>query len=242
MHDAADVEAYLKDKGLVLLGPVVSSPNDDLDFYAFVQIEYSADARQIPSAHRLNSISAEAADNEIKIHFVLVQGETEQLDRSLKTVLFGKYPNDIRNSFVALEGKDVDLWIEPKRTLSDELCRELKGTIVQFVELLSLNLRSLKVTHDANIPTPTAIMRVLRTISPASLEAIGSALKEKGFVVPNEVWLSHTLDRLRKAGRLVRKSNQEYILSYKGLTVLGTTKGRRSPDIERALALARQRR
>ena len=66
------------------------------------------------------------------------------------------------------------------------------------------------------------------------------ALAKKQFAVPNRVWLNHALDRLRKAGAVIRKKDGKFILTLKGLSSLGTLKNRLSPDVVRALAIARK--
>lgn len=239
MRRASEVKAFLQERGLTLLGPIISSPNEDFQFYAFVEVVFDATGRQIPNAHRLNTIATEAADHGTTIHFVLIENEKEHLDRSIKTMLLGNFSADIRNSFAAIGGDHVDIWIEPKRSLSPSQCEAIEAKARDFLRFLDLTLRSFKITRAENVPTATATLRALRAISPASAGALRVALQKRGFVVPNEVWLNHMLDKLRKAGHVVRKANEDYILSLQGLAVLGTRKSRSSPDVERALALGR---
>ena len=229
MHDADQVKSFLMEQGLLLVGVIASSADEDQDYYAFVKVEFNRAGKQNPSNHKLNRISGEASDRGIRIHFVLVHGEREHLDESLKTMLFGKFPDEVRNSFATFDGKNADVWIEPKRILSDAQTRRIRASIAQFLEFLSFDLRILKLTQVENVPTTTAILRTLRIVAPASSDRLLQALQGKGFIVPNEVWLNHSLDKLRKTGHVTRKSNSHYMLSLQGLAALGTTKGQRQP-------------
>lgn len=242
MRDISEVEAFLLERELVLVGRIISTSFQEQDYYAFVKVEFDKDGHRNPSTFKLNRIGTEASDHGFKIHFILVHDEQEHLDQSIKTMLFGKFPDDVRNSFSTRDGKSVDVWIEPKRALSDPQSSKIRDSVKQFLEFLNLNLRFLKLTQVENVPTPTAILRTLRIAAPVSLDGLMQALDCRNFIVPNEVWLNHAIDKLRKAGHVVRKSNNHYFLSLQGLAALGTRKDRNSPDIQRALALVRDRR
>lgn len=241
MPDLSELKALLRETGISLTGPIVSSFDDSRDLYIFVKMTLDKDGRQIPSAYKLNRLRKSAAARDYTLHFILVSEEKSHIDRSLKTMLFGRFPDDIRNSFAAVDNRAVDIWIEPKRILSKEKETALKDAVGEFVGILTLECRSIKITQAEHIPTPTAILRTLRLHAPASLADLSTSLGQQDFSVPNQIWLSHSLDKLRKAGLVVRKQDGEYMLSLHALSILGTRKGRQSPDIERALALGRKR-
>ncbi len=112
--------------------------------------------------------------------------------------------------------------------------------ISEFSDLIGFKAVGVSFTDSENTPTPTAILKVLRINAPCSAEALRALLKEGGLTVPNVVWLNHALDRMRKAGLVVRSKNGDFFVSLSGLSRLGTAKTRQSPDILRALDFAKR--
>lgn len=240
MPDILILEQLLRARGLSLAGPIASSLDGAGAHFVFVKATIEKDGRRTPSSFALNRISDEALRIGYKIAFVVVDGDRSDLDGSLKTMLFGKFSDKVRNSFAAFSKGKADVWIEPKRVLTGEENAEVQSAISDFLSFLSIELKSVDITQAENIPTSTAILRTLRTFSPCTMETLSAELVLRKFTVPNEIWMNHALDRLRKTGQIVRRKNGDYFLSLKGLTALGTQKNRLSPDIVRALALAKK--
>ena len=240
MRDLSDMYTLLRKEGISISGPIVSSFEDDCNLYIFVKMKLDEHGRQIPSPHKLNSLRSHSAAQDYTLHFILIGEKKTHVDRSLKTMLFGKFPNDVRNSFAAVNDGAVDVWVEPKHVLSGEEEAAIRTAVVEFINILALDCSSVKVTQAEPIPTRTAILRTLRIAAPASLHVLATALRKQDLSVPNEIWLNHTLDGLRKTGFVIRRTDGQYLLSLHALSVLGTRKGRRSPDVQRALALGRR--
>ncbi|HMO09656.1 MAG TPA: hypothetical protein PKD10_18720 [Paracoccaceae bacterium] len=240
MPKKAELEAMLREKGVVLAGPIVSTQEDNPTFLAFVKAKISTDGRREPTSFALNSITKAALEIGVRVSFVLIDGERDDLDSSVKTMLLGKFPELIRNSFSTFSGKLADVWIDPKQILDTAEKAAIEGAVSDFLGFLDVTAKSINFTQAENIPTPTALLRSIRVQAPCSIDEITGALAKKGFTVPNKVWLSHAMDKLRKSGFIFRKKNGQFILTLKGLTALGTSKNRQSPDVTRALALAQK--
>lgn len=240
MPKKSNLEAMLREKGVTLAGPIVSTQEDNPTFLVFVKAKISAKGHREPTSFALNSISKIASENGIRVSFVVIDGDREDLDSSIKTMLFGKFPELVRNSFSTFNGKLADVWIEPKQVLEIAQRAEIEGAISNFLSFLDMAAKSVNFTQAENIPTPTALLRAIRTLAPCSVDEVTTALSKKGFTIPNGVWLNHAMDKLRKSGFVLRKKNGQFILTLKGLTSLGTSKNRQSPDVIRALAMAQK--
>lgn len=240
MRDIAKLDDLFREKGLELTGPVIVGIEPDAVHLVFVRAGLDKEGRRSPSAYVLNTTSAAAAAIGFKLNFILVDGERSDLDSSLKTMLFGKFSDMIRNSYGAFANNRANVWVEPKRVITEEEKQKIESAVREFLTLLNYELELLNITQSENLPTPTAILRALRTLAPCTLQTLTEELVRRGFVVPNEAWMNHGLDRLRKAGVIFRKRNGEYFLSLSGLSSQGTQKNRQSPDIIRSLALARK--
>lgn len=238
MPEITKLYEFLKDKHLPLVGPIISSRDDGDIYFAFITATFKKNGRREPSLVALDRISAEARNLGFDLSFVFVDGERHDIDGSLKTMLFGKFPEAVRNSFVSINNNKADVWIELKRNISDEEQKNIKTTVINFFDLLTMEVKSTNIIQSENIPTSTAILRTLRTLPPCLLSDLEVALKNKQFTVPNETWMNHTMDKLRKEGSIVRRKDGKYFLTLQGLAALGTQKGRLSPDIMRALALS----
>ena len=154
-----EIETLLTENGVALAGPIVSNQEAQPTFMAFVKAKLHADGRREPSAFLLNQISAKALQTGIQLSFVLIDGERDDLDGSLKTMLFGKFPDFIRNSFSTFSGRTADIWIEPKQVLDAERRAEIEASILSFLDFLNFSIKSINITQTENIPTPTALLR-----------------------------------------------------------------------------------
>lgn len=240
MPSKSDLEAMLRERGVVLAGPIVSTLEDNSTYLVFVKAKILDDGRRKPTSFTLNSITKAAVEIGFRVSFVIIDGEREDLDRSIKTMLVGKFPELVRNSFSTFNGKLADVWIEPKQVLEITQKAEIESGIVTFLSFLDMTAKSVNFTQADNVPTPTALLRSIRVLAPCSVDEITSALAKKKFTVPNGVWLNHAMDKLRKSGFVIRKKNGQFILTLKGLTTLGTSKNRLSSDVTRALAIAQK--
>lgn len=241
MPNVTALEELLVNRGLSIVGPVIMTDESDPISLVFVKAHFDNKGRRVPSSYFLNRIAGEALNLGFRVQFVIIEGERNDLDSSLKSMLLGKFPNLVRNSFASFNRNEANVWIEPKRSLPEIDRQAIKESINQFLDLFKIVPKTIGITQSENLPTLTAILKVLRIVAPCSSTTLASRLIERKFIIPNDVWLSHALDKLRKTKLLIRNRKGDYLLSLHGLAVLGTEKSRRSPDIVRALALTGKR-
>ncbi|QDG74463.1 hypothetical protein FJ695_00435 [Labrenzia sp. PHM005] len=240
MPNIKELEDTLSSKGIELAGPIVVNNTDLDEYFVFVNSKLDKSRKRSPSSHTLNQISQMYKDSGATVSFVIVEGDRDNIDSSLKTMLFGRFPEMVRNSFASISNTKADVWIEPKRSLTETEINSITKSINEFLDFLRIELKSANFTQTEYTPTPIAILRTLRLIAPCELQTLVAALESKHFNVPNSVWMNHTLDKMRKAGTVVRRKDGEYFLSLRGLHILGSDKHRHSPDVARALAQTKQ--
>ncbi|OYQ36240.1 hypothetical protein CHU95_05480 [Niveispirillum lacus] len=231
----------LVEYGLDMAGPLVSQPAKDNSYIAFIKIKVDKKGQKSPGSRALSQVANLVAERGYILSFVTVDEDGNDFDGSLKSILFAKFGDSIRNSFASFTNQQTEVWIEPKAHLSPQEKSRIQFAISEFSALIGFELVGVSFTDSENTPTPTAILSVLRTKAPCSAEALRTFLKERGLTVPNVVWLNHALDRMRKAELVVRSKNGDFFVSFSGLSRLGTAKSRQSPDILRALDFAKRR-
>lgn len=120
MPDQTKLDELFKEKGLELTGPVIAGIEPEAVHLVFVRTSIDKDGRRSPSAYVLNSTAAAATAMGFRLNFILVDGERSDLDSSLKTMLFGKFADLIRNSYGAFANNKANVWVEPKRVITDD--------------------------------------------------------------------------------------------------------------------------
>ena len=155
----------------------------------------------------------------------------------MKSALTKRYPDKVRNSFSHFSNSGSNVWIEPKMLLSAEDMKKMREIVTNVSSAVGYGEVRVYFTQDERIPTTTAILKILRVCAPCEIDTLQSILNAKKFNVPNNTWMQHTMDRLRKGGLIVRDKRGNYFLSLQSIKALGTEKNRRSPDVMRALAL-----
>lgn len=240
MHSEGDLYEFLVKQGLNMAGPLISHPDEDNSYIAFVRIKIDKKGHKSPGSRALSQFTKLVAESGYNLSFVAVGDDGNDFDASLKTILFANFSDSIRNSFASFSNQRAEVWIEPRTQLSPQMKIQIQAKISEFSGLIGFETIRVSFTDSENTPTPTSILKVLRINAPCSAEALTTFLKERGFTVPNVVWLNHALDRMRKSGLLVRSKNGDLFLSLYGLSRLGTAKNRQSPDILRALDFAKR--
>lgn len=240
MSDETDISDELAASGINLAGNLVRDASEENKFYAFVQITREKEGAQRPSNYKLRQLSENFAEKNIQVSFILVEHESEDLQASIKATLFNFFPHIVRNAFVGFDDKSATVWVEPKKVLTSEEEEAITSKIGELLKIMGIRLDAVRITSSENVPTRTACLNSIRLNSPLTQTELQIALVKRGFHIPNETWLSNMLDKLRKAGFAFRRKNGQFTLTLSGLKALGSAKNRRSPDIARALDIARR--
>ena len=238
MRSVSELETLLHKYSIDLCGPPVPHMKEVGGYYVFVKVVYGKSGRRIPSEGKLREIRDSVSESGFSVNFITVEETDGDNFDDLRILLNRRYGENIRNVFLT-RSPNVKwiVWIEMNNMAGDELQSSIQSTVHDYMRLCELNLRDIVFVGNQNLPTPTAILRTLRILAPASPETIEKALAQRGFVVPNQTWLNQKLDRIRKVGLVVRRKDGRYFLSVTGLSSLGTSKGREGADVRRALAV-----
>ncbi|MCC6597769.1 MAG: hypothetical protein IT559_03155 [Alphaproteobacteria bacterium] len=239
MSKAIQITQKLGEAGVLLVGNLAQDATDTNKFYAFVETKQSKDGKQEPSNYKLRKISESFAEDHIFILFIIVQDDRENIQASLKSALFRFFPEIVRNVFVSSEKNDLYVWVEPKKVLTENEKNDIQLKINEVLEVLEIKSSAVKFTSSENLPTKTVCLNLIRLKAPITQAYLELELVHRGFHIPNGEWLSNILDNLRKSGLLLRSRNAKYALTLEGLKNAGTRKNRRSPDVVRALDIAK---
>ncbi len=240
MHSEEEIHDLLVRQGLSLAGPLVPHPEEEKTYIAFVRIKVGGKGQKSPGSRALSRVKKLVSDRGYSVSFIAVNEGGNDFDSSLKSFLFAKFGDSLRNTFASFVNQRTEVWIEPKAQLSLLERDQIKEAVSGFIGLIGFDVGGVSFTDSENTPTPTAILKVLRIIAPCNADALKTSLERQRLTVPNLAWLNHTLDKMRKAGLLVRSKNGDFFLSLSGLSRLGTAKDRQSPDISRALDFAKR--
>lgn len=239
-----DVEATivhdLENLGVIVEDGLVADPDDETVFYAFVFISTNERGQQSPSKHQLSRASKALEAKGFYVNYILLEGDDEAVEASVKVALEKRFPEEINNVFVNDKRTGFEVWVEPRKQLDESRYSEIENVISELLDLMNISKSRIFFTSTATLPTPTACLTAIRLLAPATLDAIIGNLNKRGLSVPSEQWMKRMLDRLRRSGRITRLTNGTYVLTLNSLAILGSGKGRHSPDVKRALELARR--
>lgn len=240
MSSKAQISAELTSLGFKLVGEPIQDSSQENRFHVFIEVSRDVKGSQDPSNFKINTQAKKFEQAGFEVAFVLIENEKEDIQASIRSILFRFYPDIVRNSFLSFEKELASVWIEPKKTLSIEEKDSLTSKVKELLQVLETPLEEVRFTSTENVPTRTACLNSIRLKSPVTQEELQSVLIERGFSIPSEGWLSKMLDGLRRSGLILRKKNGQFTLTLSGLNALGSGKGRRSPDIARLLDLSRR--
>ncbi|MBB2804732.1 hypothetical protein [Xanthomonas arboricola] len=239
MFDVREIEKFLLSAGIPVSGSAIRDVEEGSRYYAFVEVRRDPRGRQEPSNAVLDAAGATLRESGIFVDFVLADGTMRDAEAGLRATLLHSFGGAIRNSFLSSTTRDAFVWIVPKRQLGDVELDAISAKAKVFLSEVGLTLKSLTTTTGENLPSNTRCLAMLRRVAPATSLKLTQLLREKGFVVPSEDWMTRRLDALRKAGMVIRMKSGNYAISLQALKALGTSKhGRDSPDVSRLLALA----
>ena len=234
-----EIAKAFNDRGIDLAGSVVK----DLDanrHLVFVSVDSDDEGTQIPSIRALSKVERAVEEEFGAVTVVPVRRADDGISPSIKTMLFRKYPNQIRSVFSSVDRKSVSVWVETKSPTTKERSDEMKEAVAEFIGYFHLELIDFINASELNLPSETTCIGAIRKLAPVTVPDISAELKRLGFEIPGEQWIGKILDRWRKNKLIHRKANGQFVMTVQGLKALGSKKNRRSPDVRRALDMARR--
>lgn len=239
MSDAIHlIEKTIKDQKFSL--PISIVRDEAIEKRFFIFVEKNKEEEYLIQEKFLDSGIKKLHEMNYSIEIILTGNDNRDAESGIRAILKKKYDDCAENCFLSIEKNSAHVWIIPKPNITKENVQDIENSIRPFLEALDLKLGRINLTTGENLPSRTALILIIRTISPAKPEDLTSILQKRGFSIPSETWLSHRLDTLRKSGFIVRLKNGSYALTALSLKILGTSRNRKSPDIARFLALARK--
>lgn len=239
MGKSEDIAKAFEERGITLVGTVVRDRGADRHL-VFVTVDVDDAGAQTPTNHSIARVERRIEAEFGNITVVLVHRGNEDIASSIKSLLIRRYPDQIRNVFSSVDRDLVSVWVEPKTATTKEMSEEMRDLVAGLIEHFQLELLDFINTTELNLPSETACIGALRRMAPIVVPDLLVELENLGFEVPGEEWLVRILDRWRKKSLIHRKSNGQFVLTVRGLRALGSGKNRRSPDVGRALEMARR--
>ena len=210
--------------------------------FAFESARYG-EGRQEPSLRRLDDARDTLREHGFEVDFVLGDPQTVDIEGGLRAALNGAYGEGAVSVAVALHARQATVWVElTDPDASEALIAAIRAKIELYFESFDFVDLAIQIASRANLPSILACLRIIRQLAPVNLEALNAKLKAERFSIPSAEWLSHRLDAMRRAGRIVRLRDGTYTLTADALRKLGTSKLKTSPDVSRMLALAQRSR
>ncbi|MGQ5718437.1 hypothetical protein [Pseudochrobactrum asaccharolyticum] len=236
------IEEILTSLDLTLAGDIVDKIDENDGFIIFIQASVNKDGSHSPNRLQLKLAKKSLEKQNINASFVISNNNNWNIDKTIKQFLFINYEDSIRNSFSSEHHNEVDIWIEPKTDLEESQYNRIETELRSFFKQISPLTANISFTKKHNLPSLIAVLRIIKVGSPITFEHILQAIVSKNYEKPNNAWLKHSLDKLRKSGFISWRQPGFYYMTLLGLNNLGTEKNRRSGDIARALELAQRSR
>lgn len=241
MYNQSDILELLKENSIEVVGDIFVEPGTKTN-NVFVKVVEIGPGKRKPNSYDLKVVAAKAIEKGFELNFILVGDEQLPVhEPTLIAAFTNKLYDRIRNVFVTNNGRKHVVWIEPKTSLTEDEHALAISITEKYFGLVAEKLETIIFSNSSSFPTDYACLSLLRIKAPVTVEELLQHLRDKNFNVPNVKWLSYKLDKFRKNGRVLRqRENEKYVLTLSGLMALGSAKNRRSPDIVRALDIARR--
>ena len=212
----------------------------DSSLRVFVRVKYDNYRNATPSKKGLKEIRARIELEELDVELLVLDPEWESVNRILRNWVLRRFSKYITDFHVKRSRREVVISVRLKSGYTADRVRQIKSHIEGFMESIGYGRSNIQVVFSEEGPSLTTILANLRTISPCAIDELTAFMERKNIAVPSEKWMSRRLDELRRKGLVLRNDFGEFFLTAVGLSGLGSKKGRQSPDVRRALVLARR--
>lgn len=239
MNNVEDLRKLLLSYDLTSVELVESRENENA-YHAFVIVQYDNFGNRIPSDSTIRRVRKQLDSLELDVDLVIVDPDWDNLNRILKTRVLREFSKYIEYVHLRQEYRKVIANVRISKDIDTEISRSISDLVRQFLILTGHESNDIIIDTIDDFPSLTTILANLRTIAPCFIEHLEDRLRTSKFAVPSTKWLNRRLDELRRKGFVLRNSNGEFFLTFEGLNSLGTRKDSSSPDVRRALAMARK--
>lgn len=237
------IAAELASESFNIAGIIERAAGEDAGYFVYISVARDAGGVQTPSNFKIKKVKDSFNSRGITLDFIISDEIADNIESGLRATLLVNHPDAVRNVFLSLDSRNASVWVDPKPNAQESL-NKLDDTTRHYLRGFNLNLVSLALTVNENLPTALVILKTLRICAPSSLSDL-SARMSNNFTIPSEDWLRRKLEGLRKKELVVWLKGQppeqphSYALTLKALKALGTEKKRSSPDITRLLAIVK---
>ncbi len=176
----------------------------------------------------------------VEVIFVMSESHSD-LEAGFYQILNRRFNDQIKSFYLSFsDERTIDAWIELQGA-DNSRKMEIGDYFSELLEGANLSLGGIQwISAKVNLPTTPAILRLVKTLQPVTLNILLEALTEDYDSV-DEKWLTKTLDNLRKKGVLHWQKPGSYTLTADALAFVPAGTRRSSSDIDRALALGRRK-
>jgi hypothetical protein len=136
----------------------------------------------------------------------------------------------------------TDVWIDAQvkeRGPSRVPAARVTEVVRDYLSKVGLTLHQV-YWQGSMVPSSVNLLRVVKVLEPVTVGRIAEYLQRKDYLGVPVRWVKAQLDRLRRDGLIAWRQN-EYVITASGLSLLPSSRGPASSDIERALVLGRRR-
>lgn len=238
--EAADIiRKTAAEHGIAVISDPIADTADPGSYFVNVAVTKNQRGQQVPGHKALADARQVLLAFSIRPKYILVDPAFDQAENGLRGSLLSSYPDIVRNVFLSVQDGKLRAWLDTKRDLSSDELRNVESHVAECGKRLKVRTTSVLLISSEPVPNNTEILTFIRKHAPVTCEALKHRLEERGFLVPSLDWINRKFDTLRKSGLVVRIADRTYAVTSEGLHRLGTSKGRRSADVTRLLALAR---
>jgi len=236
----AKIRKILEEEQLTLIGDVIVADGEASDSFAYIKLTRDYKGHRTPKQRHINNAKERLKTCGLFVTLIYIEPEKQNIEEDLRLTLIQEGGELVRNVFFKSKSRGAEIWIMPKTKKALDKKEKIFEIIERTMSKHDVRDWIIKYASEENVPTKTAILTLIRKISPVGVETLFSDLTKIGFDVPNEEFLMRTLDNLRKSNLVIRRSDGLYALSLLALRHMGTSKNSRSPDVSRLLDLARK--
>lgn len=213
---------------LPLSAKPIQSQNDPQLFQIF--------SRRAVTRREQASIQSKLSDKGLR---VIIENPSieDEFEQALKSSLSEKFKDhvDVVGYRRNVESTSISVIYTANDKFSSEMVSDHINALADLFDV-SINL---SIGERALTPSLLQFMQLVRISAPTNCEQMQDLIVSRGYPVPPESWINHQFDNLRKKGFVSRREDRTYVFTDLGLSALGSSKSRNSPDIRRVLEMNR---